>query len=200
MSEDSPSSTSGSQSPAGDSPTPMSSGTTSIGEAVGGTTSIGDVTSGTTSIGEAVGGTTSIGEAVSPSGAGVESSTSPAAAPRKRRGVIGLVAIVIVALVAGVVTWVLTHGSTVPSYKVGDCLASEASAAQAPKDLPKVDCAADKAAFKVVGVVSSQRLSDFNVNTTCAAYRTAINGVWIGTNTSKGTVYCLESIDRGLDK
>ena len=116
----------------------------------------------------------------------------PADAPAEKSGLKKWLPIGGSVAVAGVVaaSW-LTGGFGPGEPEVGDCGKSTGETS-----FEVVDCDAEGAEFKVVGVEKDkQSYQDFETDeTSCMEFATAEIALWTGEMTGEGTVYCAEAL------
>ena len=126
-----------------------------------------------------------------PSGATAAVQT-PAEAPAEKSGFKKYLPAVGSLAVAGVVaaSW-LTGGFGPGEPEVGDC-----GKTTGETSFEVVDCGAEGAEFKVVGVEKdTQTYAEFQDDmTSCAEFATAEVALWSGEMTEEGTVYCAEPV------
>jgi hypothetical protein len=124
---------------------------------------------------------------------GATAAAQPAAeAPAEKSGLKKWLPIGGSVVVAGVVaaSW-LTGGFGPGEPEVGDC-----GKTTGETSFEVVDCDAEDAEFKVVGVEKdTQSYQDFETDeTSCMEFATAEIALWSGEMTQEGTVYCAEGL------
>lgn len=117
---------------------------------------------------------------------------APAEAPAEKSGIKKYLPAVGSLAVAGVVaaSW-LTGGFGPGEPEVGDC-----GKTTGETSFEVVDCDAEGAEFKVVGVQKdTQTYAEFEEDaTSCMDFATAEIALWSGEMTEEGTVYCAEAL------